>query len=220
MVKTGARGRASGDCGAGRVARHGVWQRVLHVWLLFGLTSAPACTTAQLTGTSPVQLLIVSLEGGPASTEAGFRHVFRSDVVTNGLVAEDEGRVLLALALRDPGTADLPSRPTPANFVTITRYRVRYVRADGRSTLGLDVPYAFDGGMTFTVGPDGGVSRFVLVRAQAKREAPLAALRNGGGAITLSTLAEVTFVGRDQAGHDVAVTGLIGVNFADWPDGD
>ena len=220
MVQTRPRCRASNDCGAGRVVRLRVWQRVLNLGLLFGLTSVPACTTAQLTGTSPVQLVVVSLEGGPANSEASFKHVLRSDVATNGLVVEDEGRVLLALALKDPGTADLPSRPTPANFVTVTRYRVRYVRADGRSTPGVDVPYAFDGGMTFTVGPDGGVSRFVLVRAQAKREAPLAALRNDGGAIALSTLAEVTFLGRDQAGHDVAVTGLIGVNFADWPDGD
>ncbi len=81
------------------------------------------------------------------------------------------------------------------------------------------MPYGFDGGMTFTVGPDGGVGRFVLVRAQSKMEPPLVALRSSGGAVALSTLAEVTFLGRDQAGHDLSVTGLVGVNFADWPDG-
>jgi len=177
------------------------------------------CTTAQRTGTSPVQLVIVSLEGGPGNDEAAYRHTFESDVLTSGKVLEDGGRVLLALTLKDPGTADLPTRPSPANFVTVNRYRVRYVRADGRASPGVDVPFGFDGGMTFTVGSDGGVGRFVLVRAQSKMEPPLVALRSSGGAVALSTLAEVTFLGRDQAGHDLSVTGLVGVHFADWPDG-
>jgi hypothetical protein len=162
----------------------------------------------------------VSLEGGPGPNEAGFRHAFASDVLTAGKVLEDDGRVVLALALKDPGTADLPNRPSPANVVTIHRYRVSYLRADGRASPGVDVPYMFDGGMTFTVGPDGGVGRFVLVRAQSKMEPPLVTLRDAGGAVVLSTMAEVTFFGRDQAGHNVSVSGLIGVNFSDWADGD
>src|SRR6187401_2410498 len=128
------------------------------------------CTTAQRAGTSPVQLVIVSLEGGQGNDEAAYRHTFESDVLTSGRVLEDGGRVLLALALKDPGTADLPTRPSPANVVTVNRYRVRYLRADGRRDHGVDVPFGFDGGMTFTVGPDGGVGRFVLVRVQTKME--------------------------------------------------
>jgi hypothetical protein len=61
---------------------------------------------------------------------------------------------------------------------------------------------------------------FVLVRVQAKLEAPLAALSGLGGATVISTLAEVTFYGRDQTGREVAVTGTISVNFADWADED
>jgi hypothetical protein len=179
---------------------------------------ASACTLVQLSGTSPVQLVVVSLEGGPGGDDAGFRHTFHSDVVTAGRVIEDGGRVSLALALKDPGTADLPARPSSANFVTVNRYRVRFVRADGRAVPGVDVPYGFDGGMTFTVGPDGGVGTFVLVRAQSKMEPPLVTLRSLGGALVLSMIAEVTFFGRDQAGHDVSASGLVGVNFADWPD--
>ena len=186
---------------------------------VLSVTWTTRCTTTPRTGTSPVQLVIVSLEGGPAGDEAAYRHTFASDVVTDGRVLEDGGRVLLALALKDPGTADLPTQPSSANFVTVSRYRVRYLRADGRAVQGVDVPYGFDGGMTFTVGPDGGVGRFVLVRAQAKMEPTLAALRSSGGSLALSTLAEVSFFGRDQAGHDLSVTGLVGVNFGDWPDG-
>ena len=190
--------------------------------LAIGMLSAismTGCTATQRTGMSPVQLVIVSLEGGPGENEAAYRHTFQSDVITGGRVFEDGGRVLLGLALKDPGSADLPTRPSTANFVTVYRYRVRYLRADGRAAPGVDVPYGFDGGMTFTVGADGGVGRFVVVRAQSKMEPPLVTLRNSGGALVLSTLAEVTFIGRDQAGHEVSATGLIGVNFADWPDG-
>ena len=57
------------------------------------------------------------------------------------------------------------------------------------------MPYGFDGAATGTFGSDGGVLTFALVRAQAKLEAPLKALRGGGGAIVISTIAEVTFYG-------------------------
>ena len=59
---------------------------------------------------------------------------------------------------------------------------------------------------------------FALVRAQAKVEAPLKSLAGGGGAALISTIADVTFYGKDQTGNDVAVTGSISVNFADWGD--
>jgi hypothetical protein len=58
------------------------------------------------------------------------------------------------------------------------------------------------------------------VRVQAKIEAPLKALAGGGGAMVISTLAEVTFFGVDQAGREVIVKGRIGVDFADWADPD
>jgi hypothetical protein len=57
---------------------------------------------------------------------------------------------------------------------------------------------------------------FTLVRVQAKEEAPLRALRNGGAPIT--TVAEVTFYGHDQNGRDVTVSGRIEVSFANWGD--
>ena len=59
---------------------------------------------------------------------------------------------------------------------------------------------------------------FELVRHQAKEEAPLKALANGGGSINISTIAQITFYGRDQAGNDVSVTGSITVDFADFGD--
>jgi hypothetical protein len=45
-------------------------------------------------------------------------------------------------------------------------------------------------------------------------------LRGGNGALVISTIADVTFFGKDQTGRDVTVTGSISVNFADWADED
>ena len=43
-------------------------------------------------------------------------------------------------------------------------------------------------------------------------------LRGLGGSVVISTLADVTFYGHDQAGRETSVTGQISVNFADWGD--
>ena len=98
-----------------------------------------------------------------------------------------------------------------------------FIRSDGRNTPGVDVPFGFDGGVTLTVDDTGGAAAFTLVRVQAKLEAPLLALRRPsglppGGASVISTLAQITFYGADQAGRAVSVTGTISVNFADWAD--
>ena len=82
-----------------------------------------------------------------------------------------------ASALKDPGSSDSPTSPTTTNFITVTRYHVEFVRADGRNTPGVDVPFPFDGAMTVTVGAaDATGGRSTLVRVQAKLEAPLTAL--------------------------------------------
>jgi len=133
-------------------------------------------------------------------------------------IFEDFGRVTFDLGLKDPGTTNTPTRPTSANYITVTRYRVEFFRADGRNTPGVDVPFSFDGAVTFTVSGPGAGAVFTIVRNQAKAEAPLAALAGGGGAVVISTFARVTFYGRDQTGREVSVTGQISVNFADWGD--
>ena len=81
----------------------------------------------------------------------------------------------------EPGTTDSPDVPSPINEITVNRYRVSFVRADGRNTPGVDVPYAFDGAATGTVNESGTSLTFVIVRVQAKLEAPLKALVGGGG---------------------------------------
>ncbi len=152
-------------------------------------------------------LVITQLTGG---TDADT--VFQSDVqADNGAVFEDQGTVSARLALKDPGLSGSPTTPTSANWITINRYRVAYVRTDGGA-----VPVPFEGAMTFTVTGGDASASFVLVRLSAKLEPPLINLRSGGGSIVISTDAEVTFFGRDQTGNETTATGRIDVNFADW----
>jgi hypothetical protein len=188
--------------------------------LLLGTAAAvfTSCGEVARTGRSPAFLIIDSLTASQGE-EDEFSGVLLSDVVTNGGVINDNGRVSLRLALKNPGTPASPLAPSTLNEITISRYRVKYLRTDGRSTPGVDVPHDFDGAFTVTVGAQGGSEgTFVLVRHQAKREPPLRNMWNGGGARFLNVIAEVTFYGRDQAGHGVEATGSISINFADYAD--
>jgi hypothetical protein len=192
--------------------------------LLMGVGSAGLLVTASCgdvvrQGTGSAYLIIDSLLGARGGTQSPtFSNVVQSDVLTNGGVYEDLGRVTLRLAGKD-----VTSPLSTNNFVTINRYRVVYRRADGRNQQGIDVPYAFDGGVTLTVSDTAAVqATFTLVRVQAKFEPPLITLFDPpvpfGGAIAISTLADVTFYGRDQTGHEMNVTGTLSVNFSDWAD--
>jgi hypothetical protein len=187
------------------------------VTVLCGAGVFASCHSNVTNGRSPVYVVIDSLlaasvqRAGAAGT---FSNVLQSDVLTNGGVFEDPGKVQMHIDPRDIGVA-----PTSNNNVTFTHYRVVFRRTDGHNNEGVDVPYAFEGAVTFTVLPGaGGGAGFTLVRVQAKLEPPLITLEHGGGEIVISTIADVTFYGKDQTGTDVAVTGSISVNFADWAD--
>ena len=105
--------------------------------------------------------------------------------------------------------------PSLLNQVTINRYRVKYRRTT-TTILGVDVPYDFDS--AFTIRPCRAKRKAgVPDRAPlAKEEAPLAALRYTDDII--STIAEVTFYGRDQAGNEVSASANIGIDFGDFAD--
>ena len=191
---------------------------------------AASCGETAQQGRSPAYLVMDVLSASSGAKPETTSNVLESDVVTNvkttvdgktvitPTVFEDPGEVVLHVSLKDPGMPTSPLDPTSMNFVTVTSYRVTFIRADGRSQQGVDVPYAFDGAATGTITGGSTKLAFVLVRAQAKKEAPLQALQGMGGGQLISTIAEVTFYGKDQAGNAVSVTGRISVNFADWGD--
>src|SRR5688572_10108132 len=180
-------------------------------------------------GRAPVQLVITALEAASGAEPEQFGGTLLSDVVTlverevNGQQVDvpttfnDLAEVTMSLILKDPGQPGTTTSPSAINQVTITRYRVIYRRSDGRNTPGVDVPFPFDSGVTFTVPASGTVSAgFQIVRHTAKQEAPLAALVFNPDVI--ATLAEVTFYGRDQAGNDISATGTIGIDFGNFGD--
>lgn len=195
--------------------------------VLVAALAAPfaGCTTQQRQGTGSSYLIIDSITATPGSDPSKTGNVLDSDVLTyvktqiDGkdvrvpTIFEDSGAVAFSLGMKDPSVD-----PSPSNFITVNRYRVEYVRADGRNTPGVDVPYPFDGAFTATVSDKASGGGFALVRIQSKNEAPLKLLVGGGSAYSISTIARVTFYGRDQSGHEVSVTGQISVNFADWGD--
>ena len=171
-------------------------------------------------GTSPAFVVIESLQGAPGATPDEFGSPLASDVRTNGGVFNDLGQAQVSLALKNPGVVGSPTAPSQLNTITLNRYRVTYRRADGRNTPGVDVPHPFDAAATVTVPTTGSITfGFEVVRVQAKLEPPLANLAGvAGGRIVISTLAEITFYGRDQAGNEVEVTGTLAVNFSDFAD--
>ena len=183
------------------------------VFTAAGLALAGAgCSDTVREGRSPSYLIIDKLEA-TQGTDTTLTGQLSSDVLTKGTVFEDRGFATMSLGLKN-----VSSTPTQTNAITVTRYHVDYRRADGRNTPGVDVPYGFDGATTGTISESDATLTFVLVRVQAKLESPLANLAGLGGAQVITTLADVTFYGRDQAGNDVKVTGSINVTFADFSD--
>lgn len=196
---------------------------------LVAATLSAGCGDLVTQGRSPVQVVVTLLEAASGATPEEFGGTLNSDVITmverdvNGQQVEvptvfnDIARVTMRLVLRDPGVPGIAAAPSPLNEVTFTRYRVTYRRADGRNTPGVDVPFAFDSAATFTVPADGSATTiFELVRHTAKEEAPLVALQSNS--VIISTIAEITFYGRDQVGNDVIATASIGIFFGNFGD--
>jgi len=187
--------------------------------LLLALAGA-GCGSVVREGTGTSFLIITSLDAASGADSSTFSGALFSDVQTlvddEPTTFADVGRVRFQLGLKDPGAAGSPLSPTQNQAITVDRYRVRYVRADGRNTQGVDIPYGFDGSFTTLVGSGGTETSFTLVRHIAKREAPLAALVVNG--IVISTIAEITFYGRDLTGHEVSATGRISVDFGNFGD--
>jgi hypothetical protein len=169
-----------------------------------------ACTKVQNDNSSSY-LIVAALEAAPGAEPAKMGGFLESDVITNGGgVFEDGGQVTFKLGLKDPGTPDTPTKPTSANFITVTGYKVEYRMAGDTTVLA-----SFTGAMTVTVNDIGGVGALVVAPADMKIATfrPLVATLG-----EVKTIATVTFTGRDQAGRSVSISSTISVNFANWAD--
>jgi hypothetical protein len=197
--------------------------------LLLAAVLSSSCDSVVTDSHSPSHLLIVGPQAASGATPDILGSTLRSDVVTNvretvgstpvkvPTIFNDLGHVTFRVQLRDPGQPGLPASPSAINSVTVNQYRVTYRRSDGRNTPGVDVPYAFDGAITVTIsGGSDAKADFDLVRHAAKEEAPLIGLVTSPNIIT--TIADVTFYGRDQAGNTVSASGSISVTFGNFGD--
>ena len=205
---------------AGRAGSRGTTDVGRLAFVALGLAMTVACVAGDSASSRSGVVLVVERISAPGPGTAGGtnRTFVESDVVTGGVVIQDTALATLRLVAKDPGAATNPAAPSGVQFAAIDRYRVRYVRSDGRDAPGIDVPHPWEGVLTLTTSFDGRTGEFVLVPASAKIEPPLVALREGGGEGVIDALAYVTFSGRDHAGARIEAVGAITVQFADWSD--
>jgi hypothetical protein len=194
------------------------------------LLASVSCGNVVRTGRSPSFLVIDTLQAASGATPGTMGVPLASDVQTivkravNGVDIfvptrfNDVGSATIRVVLKNPGTPGSETSPSNLNAVTLTRYRVEFVRSDGRNVPGVDIPYAFDGSSTATITSTPSTVPFEIVRSNAKDEDPLRSLVGGGGRLIIATIAQVTFYGHDLTGNEVEVTGSISVNFADFGD--
>jgi len=103
------------------------------------------------------------------------------------------------------------------NDIMVTQYRVDYFRPNGRNTPGVDVPFGIDGSMNIRIPINStGTASIIIVRHEAKREAPLAELDAGGSEGVLTANAQMKFFGQDLAGRNVTATGFLEIHFANY----
>jgi hypothetical protein len=190
------------------------------------IAASVSCGDVVRQGKSPVYLVIDSLTAKSGSDSSAVKsNYLQADVITMvtspapcapaspcPTVFSDAGDVVLRALPKDVSATS----PSTNSEVTIDRFHVNYVRADGRNTPGVDVPYGYDGAVTGTTSGGRLELLFELVRHVTKMEPPLSQLATNPGVIT--TLAQVTFYGRDQVGNDVSVSGTIQVDFGNFGD--
>jgi hypothetical protein len=183
--------------------------------LLAGLLAA-ACNPIVNDSTSNTLLIIESLTG--LDLDGLAVNYCKSDVL---YVDSSTGA---ASVVADIGTATLSAQPLDPDpilgnsayeDIQLSKISITYVRADGRNTPGVDVPYPFETGVSGTVHVGTLFTlAFTLVREAAKQESPLIQLRSTGE--TIEADAQITIYGKDLAGRAVKAVGSLPITFGDF----
>src|SRR5688500_8010164 len=162
----------------GEIAVRAISLKLLSVASIASLAAMTAGCGGDLL-TNDRSSVVVVIDGLQAASGADdpptFSGTLNSDVLTEGGIFNDSGRVTKRVSGKDP-----PDVLSLGNSVTFSRYLVTFRRSDGRNTPGVDVPFPFDSAVTFTVTPgsQSTTASFELIRHTAKLEAPLFGLRN------------------------------------------
>jgi hypothetical protein len=183
--------------------------------------SPTACTTPGFVTSSQADVILeithITGQSGGSSGGSGTGDVLNSDVLFKGSIINDNATIDVRVI--DKNRLN-PSLGGGVNDVTLTQYQVNYVRSDGLSQQGVDVPFSISGSLSLLV-PSGGTGAvsIVVVRHQAKAEPPLSNLVTGtGGAGVLTVIAHITIFGQTTAGQVVQATGSLQINFANFGD--
>lgn len=158
-------------------------------------------------------------------------HLFSDVQIGEGAIANDDVQVAVNAFRKNNNTT---LNTSPVEHMYLERYEVRYFRTDGRNQEGVDVPHRI-------TGPLGNV-RFhtitqeeleisvpiTVVRHQAKLEPPLRNLRfvagtdtgteQDGGAVVMTTIAEITIHARTVQGEALVAVGNVQVSFSNFAD--
>ncbi len=193
---------------------------VIFVLIAFSFLLFNSCNVLENKTRSASVLVIQSIVGIPMPKGQEDSTALDSDIVINPPSGKcyyfigDIAKVTFTAKLLSPSRS-----ATFYNDIRVYRYRVRYIRTDGRNVEGVDVPYSYEGAMDVYVPIDGTVSwSFDIVRTTAKQEPPLINLIETNNVI--EAIAIVDFYGEDMAGNKVTATGRLSIYFRDWLNSD
>lgn len=144
----------------------------------------------------------------------------QSDVLTEeGSVVNDDASVTVNLFRKN----NTVTSTSALEHVTLESYDVRYFRTDGKDIEGVDVPYRISGPLGsvrfHTPTGTGEIEATVpitIVRQAAKLEPPLRNLREGGGQLIITAIAEISVYARQIDGETLKATSRVQVTFADF----
>ena len=187
--------------------------------ILMGLFFLFSCNPVADESRSDSILVVLSVTG--TDIEDNEVNFLQSDVVNvdpdTGAesVTGDAANVTFTAKLIDPSVTDA----SHYNSVQVTRYTVQYIRSDGKSIEGVDVPYSFEGAISVLVEIDSITeASFIVVREVAKLEPPLIELSEGRGEGVMEVVARIDFYGHDAANNTVKATGYLTIFFANYID--
>jgi hypothetical protein len=183
--------------------------RAKAVVLVLGALAASGCVPDWAKeGESPNVLLMTGINSGtPISSDVR---------ISTGSVCADFVNVRVENHLKNPLNTDASFR----SDIVIERYDVRYIRSDGLSTEGVDVPFRITGNVAQEIqASNSAVLNLEVVRRQAKLEPPLKNLVSLGGAQVVTMFAEVTLHARSTVQQTTnSATARLQIDFADFAD--
>jgi hypothetical protein len=186
--------------------------------LAAGLLACTACTPDWARDNdSDVLLVMRSVLGQKGGNTGTPTTQLLSDVRSPGII-NDNAQLVLGVTMKNPlvtsGVAG-----SGLNDVLLERYVVRYYRADGRGTPGVDVPHDVSGEMSGRITPGGELTTsIIVVRHQAKEEPPLRNMFSEGGEDVVTMAAEITVYGHTVSKKTVTASGRLEIVFADFAD--